>query len=104
VLIEATIRVAQTLGMTTVAEGIETPAQAALMQRLRCDRGQGFLFAKPLTADELAAWALRPRARVVPATGVSVATLAAPASAAMAAHHPLDFADTDTPDISLQHA
>jgi EAL domain-containing protein (putative c-di-GMP-specific phosphodiesterase class I) len=56
VLIEATIRVAQTLGMTTVAEGIETEGQARLMQQLRCDRGQGYLFGKPLTADELEDW------------------------------------------------
>jgi predicted signal transduction protein with EAL and GGDEF domain len=93
VLIEATIRVARTLGMTTVAEGIETPGQAALMQRLQCDRGQGYLFAKPLTADELAAWALRAR----PAR----ATQAAPAARAYPGP---DFADTDTPDNSLQHA
>ncbi len=57
VLIEATIRVAQTLGMSTVAEGIETEGQAALMRSLHCDRGQGYLFARPLPADELAAWA-----------------------------------------------
>jgi diguanylate cyclase (GGDEF)-like protein/PAS domain S-box-containing protein len=56
VLIEATIRVAQTLGMTTVAEGIETEGQAELMQRLRCDRGQGYLFARPLPAAELSRW------------------------------------------------
>ena len=56
VLIEATIRVAQTLGMDTVAEGIETPAQATLMGRLHCDRGQGFLFSKPLGAAALQAW------------------------------------------------
>jgi len=56
VLIEATIRVAQTLGMTTVAEGIETEGQADLMQRLRCDRGQGYLFARPLPAAELTRW------------------------------------------------
>jgi EAL domain-containing protein (putative c-di-GMP-specific phosphodiesterase class I) len=58
VLIEATIRVAQTLGMTTVAEGIETAGQAALMERLHCQRGQGYLFGRPLPADELARWAL----------------------------------------------
>jgi PAS domain S-box-containing protein len=58
VLIEATIRVARTLGMTTVAEGIETESQAALMQRLACDRGQGYLFSRPLEADALAQWAL----------------------------------------------
>ncbi len=56
VLIEATIRVAQTLGMTTVAEGIETSGQAALMRQLRCDRGQGYLFSRPMLADELVAW------------------------------------------------
>ena len=56
VLIEATIRVAQTLGMTTVAEGIETEGQAALMTRLRCDRGQGYLYSKPMPAAELERW------------------------------------------------
>ncbi|MBX3600702.1 MAG: EAL domain-containing protein [Rubrivivax sp.] len=57
VLIEATIRVARTLGMTTVAEGIETEGQAALMMALSCDRGQGFLFARPLEAAAFEAWA-----------------------------------------------
>jgi PAS domain S-box-containing protein len=50
VLIEATIRVARTLGMTTVAEGIETEGQASLMAQLLCDRGQGYLFSRPLEA------------------------------------------------------
>ena len=59
VLIEATIRVARTLGMKTVAEGIETEGQAELMRRLDCDCGQGFLFARPLEAPELEAWARR---------------------------------------------
>jgi EAL domain-containing protein (putative c-di-GMP-specific phosphodiesterase class I) len=56
VLIEATIRVARTLGMTTVAEGIETEGQATLMRTLACDRGQGWLFGKALTATELERW------------------------------------------------
>ena len=56
VLIEATIRVAQTLGMVTVAEGIETEEQASLMQRLLCDRGQGYLFSKPMTVEDLEGW------------------------------------------------
>ena len=56
VLIEATIRVARTLGMTTVAEGIETEAQAALMRSLDCDRGQGYLFGRPMEAADLQAW------------------------------------------------
>ena len=56
VLIEATIRVAQTLGMDTVAEGIETAGQAALVQQLRCDKGQGYHWSRPLEADALVAW------------------------------------------------
>ena len=57
VLIEATIRVARTLGMKTVAEGIETEGQSALMVELECDRGQGYLYSRPLEAAALAAWA-----------------------------------------------
>ncbi|MBG6081534.1 putative bifunctional diguanylate cyclase/phosphodiesterase [Rubrivivax gelatinosus] len=53
VLIEATIRVAQSLDMVTVAEGIETAGQAALMTRLRCDHGQGWLYGRPVEAAEL---------------------------------------------------
>ena len=56
VLIEATIRVARTLGMRTVAEGIETPGQAELMRQLSCDRGQGYLYGRPMAADELQRW------------------------------------------------
>jgi EAL domain-containing protein (putative c-di-GMP-specific phosphodiesterase class I) len=47
---------AQTLGLGTVAEGIETPEQAALMATLGCDKGQGYLYSKPLEADALVAW------------------------------------------------
>ncbi len=74
VLIEATIRVARTMGMTTVAEGIETEGQAELMRTLTCDRGQGYLFARPLEAAELERWAL----------GQAQARVAAPASTATA--------------------
>ena len=57
VMIEATIRMAQTLGLQTVAEGIETAEQAALMTRLGCAKGQGFLYSRPLDAAALEAWA-----------------------------------------------
>ncbi len=56
VLIEATMRMAQTLGLSTVAEGIETPQQAALMLQLGCDRGQGYLYSKPMEAQAMTAW------------------------------------------------
>jgi diguanylate cyclase (GGDEF)-like protein/PAS domain S-box-containing protein len=56
VLIEATIRMAQTLGLGTVAEGIETPGQAELMAALGCNKGQGYLYSRPLEALALVAW------------------------------------------------
>ena len=56
VLIEATIRMAQTLGLGTVAEGIETEGQAGLMATLGCDKGQGYLYSKPLEAADLGVW------------------------------------------------
>jgi diguanylate cyclase (GGDEF)-like protein/PAS domain S-box-containing protein len=59
VLIEATIRMAQTLGLYTVAEGIETQSQAELMEALGCDKGQGYLYSKPLEADALVRWVAR---------------------------------------------
>ena len=55
-LIDATVRVARTLRMTTVAEGIETAEQARLVTALGCDRGQGYLYSPPLEAEALALW------------------------------------------------
>jgi diguanylate cyclase (GGDEF)-like protein len=56
VLIEATVKVAQSLGMSTVAEGIETEAQAAAVRAQACAKGQGYLFSRPLTSPDLLAW------------------------------------------------
>lgn len=56
VLVEATVRVASSLGMTTVAEGIETLAQAAVVRELGCTKGQGYYFSKPLVAAQVAQW------------------------------------------------
>jgi len=44
------------LGMTTVAEGIETVEQAAMMKKLRCTKGQGYLYSKPLSREALVNW------------------------------------------------
>jgi diguanylate cyclase (GGDEF)-like protein len=56
VLIEATVKVAQSLGMSTVAEGIETEAQAAAVRAQSCAKGQGYLFSRPLTSTDLLGW------------------------------------------------
>ena len=44
---------AHALGLLAVAEGIESDGQLASVRELGCDLAQGFLFAKPIPADEL---------------------------------------------------
>jgi len=56
VLIEAVTLVARSLNMRTVAEGIETEEQATALRGLNCDKGQGYLFARPLSREAMTAW------------------------------------------------
>ncbi|WP_409267527.1 putative bifunctional diguanylate cyclase/phosphodiesterase [Massilia sp. BHUDP2] len=56
VLIEATVKVAQSLGMKTVAEGIETQSQADVVRAQCCAKGQGYFYSRPLPSDDLLAW------------------------------------------------
>lgn len=47
----AVIRMAQTLGLGVIAEGVESFSQLLLLQEERCEHGQGHLFSKALTAS-----------------------------------------------------
>jgi diguanylate cyclase (GGDEF)-like protein/PAS domain S-box-containing protein len=51
-IVKAVIEMARSLGISVTAEGIETQAQQTWMQHLGCDSAQGFLFARPMPADE----------------------------------------------------
>ncbi len=51
-LIEAVIGLARSLGLTTIAEGVETAEQLNALKALGCDIVQGYYFSKPLPADE----------------------------------------------------
>ncbi len=49
------LQMTSALGVTSVAEGIENPAQLHVLRGLGCDLGQGYLLSRPLEATDLAA-------------------------------------------------
>ena len=54
-VVAAVVEMARTLGVTTVAEGIETTEQLEELRRLGCSYGQGYLFSRPVEAAEFGA-------------------------------------------------
>ncbi|MBU1986848.1 MAG: EAL domain-containing protein, partial [Proteobacteria bacterium] len=63
-IVTATIAMAHKLGKNIIAEGVETEAQMAFLRRHDCDEMQGYLFSKPLPAEDFATL-LRERKRLV---------------------------------------
>ena len=57
-IVGATIRLSHELGISVVAECIETPAQAQLLRDLGCDYGQGYLFSSAQPGDKAQQWLL----------------------------------------------
>ena len=54
-IVKATIAMADALDIKTVAEGVETYEQTELLRQLHCDGVQGYYFAKPESAEKIAA-------------------------------------------------
>jgi len=52
-LIRTLVQLGKTLGLETLAEGIEESAQYSQLERDQCDSGQGYLYARPLDADAI---------------------------------------------------
>src|SRR5262249_37214557 len=65
-IVRSIVDLVRSLGLRSVAEGVESDEVAIRLAEMGCDVGQGWLFCRPLPADEATAW-LREQA------GVSVA-------------------------------
>jgi diguanylate cyclase (GGDEF)-like protein len=62
-VVDAVVKLAHALGKRVVAEGVETIRQRRILTELRCDELQGYLFARPMSPDDLLEWALDARNR-----------------------------------------
>lgn len=52
-IVSAVIKIAKSKKIETIAEGTETEAQVEILKNFGCDYAQGFLFGKPMSADDL---------------------------------------------------
>lgn len=66
VLVSTMIGLSHKLGYRVVAEGIETAEALAALSAMGCDEGQGYFFAKPLEAEDVAGWARMRHATIAP--------------------------------------
>ena len=57
-LSEVVLKLAEATGLRTIAEGVETSAQADALRRLGCDRGQGYVWSPPVPNELLATTAI----------------------------------------------
>ena len=54
-IVRTIIELAHAFGLMAIVEGVETAEQAALLQEMGCDMGQGFYFARPLPSEDVPA-------------------------------------------------
>lgn len=55
-IVQAIVAVAHSLELRVIAEGIESPLQLSIMRELKVEEGQGYYFAKPMEASQIASW------------------------------------------------
>lgn len=73
-LVTAILSLAERLGLDTVAEGVENPAEHALLAQLGCGHVQGYVVARPMPAEDLVNWLVSYRARQTEAIRIGVRT------------------------------
>ncbi|MFA0122734.1 EAL domain-containing protein, partial [Vibrio sp. 10N.261.48.A2] len=52
-IVKSVVDLAQNLGLSVVAEGVETEEQRRYLEEVGCDMVQGYYYSRPLTAEEL---------------------------------------------------
>jgi diguanylate cyclase len=62
--VAAILSLAEQLGLETLAEGVETPEEHAMLAQLGCKHIQGYVIARPMPFEETADWVARHRAQV----------------------------------------
>lgn len=73
-MVAAILSMAEQLGLATLAEGVETPAEHAMLAQLGCGDVQGFGIARPMPVDETMDWIGRHRARLAQAPRIGQRT------------------------------
>ena len=56
ILVQSTIALCHSMGISVVAQGVEDPATMAVLRKLKCEFAQGYHFGKPLKAVEYKRW------------------------------------------------
>ena len=69
-MLAAVLGLADRLGLETVAEGVESVAEHALLAQLGCDHVQGFGIARPMPQEQLVDWAHRHAERIASAQNI----------------------------------
>ena len=52
-IVRVTIALGSALGLATIAEGVETEAQAKLLRSMGCDQAQGYYFGRPMQTSAI---------------------------------------------------
>jgi diguanylate cyclase (GGDEF)-like protein len=79
-IVDAIIRLSQSLGKVVVAEGVENDVQLATIHELDCDIAQGFLFSEPMPADGVGTYLLRHTANLLRHPRIARPRISAPRS------------------------
>jgi EAL domain-containing protein (putative c-di-GMP-specific phosphodiesterase class I) len=71
-IVRTIVELARVMGMDVVAEGIETQAQHQLLREMGCRYGQGYLYAKPMTAEAVTQLLRLPRCVLLDSTSMKM--------------------------------